>query len=186
MKRPLIEGWTSDAEAAELQRLAARKTVLEVGTYKGFGAVLMAQAGALVWAVDWHRGDADLGSRDTLCAWWTNVRRHHVEDSVIGLVGRFEDVLPRLAPQTFDLAFIDGYHAYEAVKQDIQLTLPLLRPGAVLAFHDYSPKVWPGVVQAVGELAEGLLLTRRLARQDGSKLRVVDSLAVVQLKTNIV
>lgn len=180
--RPLIEGWTSDAEAAELARLAADMVVLEVGAYKGFGTVLMAQAGATVWAVDWHRGDADLGPKDTLCAWWTNVRRHHVEDRVVGLVGRSADVLPRLDAAMFDMAFIDGYHEYTSVKEDIYWSLPLVRPGGLLTFHDYDPKVWPGVVRAVDELVEESLRGGVLARQDGRKLRLVGSLAVVALK----
>ncbi|OLE23428.1 MAG: hypothetical protein AUG49_15955 [Catenulispora sp. 13_1_20CM_3_70_7] len=152
MRRPAIDSWTTDVEAAELARRAAGRMVLEVGTFKGFGTVLMAQAGATVWAVDWHRGDAVLGATDTLCAWWTNVRRHHVEDQVVGLVGRSETVLPMLRPASFDLAFVDAEHSYEAAAADIQLTLPLVKPGGLLLFHDYSA-VWPGVVRAVDELA---------------------------------
>lgn len=170
--RPAIDNWTTDREAAELRRLAAGKVVLEVGTYKGFGAILMAQAGATVWAADWHRGDADLGPRDTLCAWWTNVRRHHVEDQVVGLVGRASQVLPMLRYASFDLAFIDGDHAYEAVREDIENVLPLLRTGGVLAFHDYSP-TWPGVRQAVDELRH------RMGR--AYPMRIVGSLAVLEL-----
>jgi predicted O-methyltransferase YrrM len=172
--RPLIEGWTSDREAAELGRLAAGRVVLEVGTYRGFGAVLMARAGAVrVWAVDWHRGDPDLGERDTLCGWWGNVRRHGVADQVVGLVGRSEVVLPLLRPQSFELAFIDAYHAEEAVRRDIELVLPLMRPAGVLAFHDYST-TWPGVIRAVDALRE------RQGR--GWPMRVIDSLAVLELK----
>lgn len=171
MRRPLIDSWTSDAEAAELARLAKGRKVLELGTYRGFGAVLMALAGARqVHAVDWHRGDSSLGPTDTLCAWWTNVRRHHVEDLVVGHVGRSEAVLSLFYPESFDLAFIDADHEYEAVRRDILLVLPLMEEGGVLAFHDYCP-VWPGVVRAVDELCERQTLPKRL----------VDSLAVVNL-----
>jgi len=180
--RPLIEGWTSDPEAAELVRLAADRRVLEVGTYKGFGAVLMARVGE-VWSCDWHRGDADLGPRDTLCAWWTNVRRHHVEDQVVGLVGRSSVVLPALRRGFFDMAFIDGYHEYEAVKEDIALALPLVDPErGVLAFHDYDQRVWPGVVRAVDELADQLDRDGRLdLREAEGGLTIVGSLASLKL-----
>lgn len=151
MRRPLIDGWTTDEEACELAALAKGKRVLEVGTFKGLGAVLMARAGAEVWAVDWHRGDAALGPQDTLCAWWTNIRRHQVADQVVGLVGRSATVLPLLRPESFDLAFVDGDHEEEAVSLDIMLTLPLVRSGGQLVFHDYSD-AWPGVVAAVDRL----------------------------------
>lgn len=169
MKRPDIENWTSHEEAEELARLAKGQLVLEVGSFAGFGTVLMALAGAQVWAVDWHRGDQDLGERDTLAYWWRNVRRYRVEDQVVGLVGRSEVVLPMLRERVFDLAFVDAYHAYEAVSQDIRLTLPLLRARGLLVCHDYCDR-WPGVVRAVEELRG----------RPGTRLRVVGSLAVIE------
>jgi predicted O-methyltransferase YrrM len=172
VRRPRIEGWTADDEAEELSRLAGKAgRALEVGAWKGFGTVLMAQAGAQVWAVDWHRGDADLGATDTMCAWWTNIRRAGVEDQVVGLVGRSEVVLRMLREQTFDLAFIDGSHGRPSVDLDIVNTLPLMARGGVLAFHDYSP-TWPGVVGAVDDLSRALALP----------IRRVNTLAVIQLK----
>jgi hypothetical protein len=174
VRRPDIEGWTSDVEAAELQRLAAGKTVLEIGAFKGLGTLLMAQAGATVWSVDWHRGDSGgdgpLGPRDTLCAWWTNVRRHHVEDQVVGLVGRSRDVLPILKQESFDLVFIDGDHAYESVLSDAILCRELVKPGGTLVFHDYS-RDWPEVVRAVDDWLGAW----------SPNMRLVGSLAIVGL-----
>ena len=46
---------------------------------------------------------------------------------------------------------IDGDHAYERVLADIDVYLPLIRPGGVLAGHDYGDE-YPGVAQAVDEL----------------------------------
>ena len=174
MLRPNIENFTADVEAHALAELAAGKRVLEVGSYRGFGAVLMAQAGATrVFAVDWHRGDPDLGARDTLCSWWTNVRRHGVEDQVVGLVGRSEVVLPMLRERSFELAFVDGYHGLDQVREDCRNVLPLMATGGVVAFHDYGPgnRGW-GVTQVVDELQQS---------RGVKPLRVVGTLAVVQL-----
>ena len=174
MRRPLVDNFTTDQEAQALADLAKGKTVLEVGTYKGFGAILMAQHGAThVVAVDWHKGDADLGEIDTLTAFWTNVRRHKVEDKVFALVGRSEAVLPLLAPHSFDMAFIDGYHAYDAVQADIRNSLPLMKPGAVMAFHDFgvNDSAW-GVKKAVTELH---------ATNGEGDIKTYGSLAVIKL-----
>jgi predicted O-methyltransferase YrrM len=51
--------------------------------------------------------------------------------------------------------FIDGMHSYEAVKQDCELYLPLLRPGGYVAFHDYNNVAFSGVKQAADEATRG-------------------------------
>lgn len=54
-------------------------------------------------------------------------------------------------PASLDLVMIDGDHTYEGCYADIDAYLPLVRPGGVLAGHDYHPVHFPGVVQAVDE-----------------------------------
>lgn len=67
-----------------------------------------------------------------------------------------------------DMVFVDGDHSYEGCRGDIEAWLPHIKPGGLLAIHDYNkqmlpadpqgphPKPWPGVNQAVNELmAEG-------------------------------
>lgn len=49
----------------------------------------------------------------------------------------------------FDLVFIDGDHFYEAVLNDIEAWLPLVRKGGLLTGHDYGKK--SGVKKAVDE-----------------------------------
>jgi len=51
-----------------------------------------------------------------------------------------------------DFVFIDGNHHYKMVKWDIELWLPKLKPGGILAGHDYGQPSWPGVEKAVKEL----------------------------------
>ncbi len=48
------------------------------------------------------------------------------------------------------LVFIDGAHDLESVRQDIAAWKPKVRPGGLLAGHDYS-LAWPGVRRAVSE-----------------------------------
>jgi cephalosporin hydroxylase len=66
--------------------------------------------------------------------------------------------LPSLsAAKQFDdgsvaFCFIDADHSFESVKADIAAWLPKMKPGGLLAGHDYIPDQFPGVVQAVMEL----------------------------------
>lgn len=41
---------------------------------------------------------------------------------------------------SFDLVYIDAYHTYEAVKADLKAWLPAVKPGGILAGHDYETK----------------------------------------------
>jgi hypothetical protein len=50
-----------------------------------------------------------------------------------------------------DSAFIDGSHHYADVCADINEWLPLIRPGGIIAGHDYST-AFPGVMDAVNYL----------------------------------
>jgi predicted O-methyltransferase YrrM len=54
------------------------------------------------------------------------------------------------ADKSVDLVYIDGDHSYEAVSKDIELYLPKIKQGGIMAGHDYS-KSWPGVIKAVDE-----------------------------------
>jgi predicted O-methyltransferase YrrM len=60
------------------------------------------------------------------------------------VVNQFED-------ESLDVVFIDLTHTYESVKQDIELWLPKVKKGGILAGHDYEND-WPEVVKAVDEV----------------------------------
>ena len=51
-----------------------------------------------------------------------------------------------------DAVFIDADHLYLPCKADIEAWLPKIKPGGILAGHDYSPRHHPGVVSAVNEI----------------------------------
>lgn len=51
--------------------------------------------------------------------------------------------------ESIDFVFIDASHMYEAVLSDIKAWFPKVKPGGIIAGHDYSPRF--GVIQAVNE-----------------------------------
>lgn len=69
--------------------------------------------------------------------------------------------------QPVDMVFVDGDHSYEGCRGDMHHWLPNIKPGGILAVHDYGkaeaykrqhnpadvphPRPWPGVDQAVDE-----------------------------------
>jgi predicted O-methyltransferase YrrM len=154
------------AELSRLGELARGRLVLELGSGYGASTVALAQSARRVHAVDWHRGDEQAGRHDTLGPYVANLERHGVADRVVTHIGRFDDAVAVMRPGSFELAFLDGCHDRGHVEADLALVLPLLTPGAAVAFHDYGRY---GVTEVVDELAAG------------GSLEVTDSLAVVRL-----
>jgi predicted O-methyltransferase YrrM len=123
-------------EATKLAELADGCTVLELGAHFGFSTVVLGQVAKLVCSVDTHQ---DIGA-DSWDIFQANIKRYGVAENVHPIRGRFEVVLPILAARgiMFDGCFIDGVHDAETVQRDLDLTVPLVRSGGFIAFHDYG------------------------------------------------
>ena len=121
--------------AAEL----APRVVVEVGSYAGGTAFLLARAAA---------SDARIVLVDDL---FDGARRAALNgfalpgQRVVCLRGdsHSEDMRRRVVAATgghpVDVLFIDGDHRYEGVSRDFQLYSTLVRPGGLIAFHDIVP-----------------------------------------------
>lgn len=142
---PPISTSITDAETRRLRLLAAGD-VLEVGSAFGYSAVVMALSGARVTAIDPHIAMSSLPSFER------NVAFHGVGDRV-EVDARFsQEALPDLAAagRVFDAVFIDGDHVEMAVEHDVTWAMKLLRPGGVIACHDYGEDCCcPGVRAAL-------------------------------------
>jgi hypothetical protein len=137
---PGIPSAITHEEAMQLIELANGANVLELGAQYGFSTVVLAQVAKLVCSVDTHQGDVHAGFADKWGTFQNNLKNYGVTDKVYPLRGRFEHVLPQLASQDieFDGAFIDGAHDKVSVQRDLDLTVPLIRSGGWIAFHDYG------------------------------------------------
>lgn len=161
-------------EGAALAELSSGKVVLELGAWLGRSTVCIAQTAAKCYSVDWHQGDAHAGGAHTLVPYLRNLRRYGLEDKVVVIIGRFEDVLPALAPFFFDLVFLDGFHTYDQVKRDAEQAIKLVNGHGTIAFHDYGVEASSmgggefGVTKAVDAMFE-------------RPTRLVDSLAIVEV-----
>jgi SAM-dependent methyltransferase len=171
-----VDGWLSEAEGKELRRLAAGKEVLEIGSFCGRSTICLAQTALLVDCIDPFDGRATDQPGSTLEKFRANLRRYGVDLRVTAHQGTSDEVAPTLAPR-FGLVFIDGDHSLESVRSDIAHARRRLKPGGLIAFHDYrlfrgevGAAFDPGVTEAVNELLAA----------GGELLHRVDSLAVVR------
>ncbi|MER7704855.1 class I SAM-dependent methyltransferase [Kitasatospora sp. NPDC097605] len=154
---PVDEGLALYAAAVT----AARRTglpVLEIGTYCGRSAILLAaaarEAGTVALTVDHHRGseeqqpgweyhdptlvDPEVGRMDTLPRFRRTLHAAGLEEHVVALVGRSPQIAAlwggRLA-----LVFIDGGHTDEHATADYEGWAPHLAPEGLLVVHDVFP-----------------------------------------------
>src|ERR1043166_1513994 len=166
-----IPSGVTPRECEKLSELAQGKAVIELGSHFGRSTIALASTAAIVHAVDWHMGDGHAGMNDSLEIFVKTLTRYKVREKIVVHVARFETLFPLLKEKLFDMAFIDAFHEREAVEKDTAAVLPLLKPGATIAFQDYGQPVF-GVTPAV----DGFVKTF------GLKLEVVEHLAFTQLQ----
>lgn len=134
--------------------------ILEVGSWIGFSALSWAQAiatfaphkGTLLCVDPWtsYFKEADLRSGNETYEAMDFMGRsglaydlfcHNVQFAAPGVRvdhnrGVAADILPYLAPESFDIIYIDGSHYYDDVLSDLKLADRLLRDGGVLCGDD--------------------------------------------------
>jgi len=89
----------------------------------------------------------------SLALFQQNLRRFGVDDWVTPLVSTSHEAAAQFDGGPIRLLFVDGLHAYEAVKTDIEDWVPRVILGGIIVFDDYYPLgEHPGVQEAVDEI----------------------------------
>jgi len=163
-----VEGWCDFANLYSMvvDGAADGATFVEVGTWQGKSAILMARlirrSGKKIefYVVDTFKGDSVLqNAQPDRCAdlrslFDANLKRHGIMQGVIGepdcqlrvmSQSSVEASMP-FADASLDFVFIDAAHDFESVRDDIAAWLPKVKPGGVLAGHDFGEE---GVMRAV-------------------------------------
>jgi MMP 1-O-methyltransferase len=158
----------TDGEAGLLGRLAqGRRTVVEIGTYEGSSAVVLAEAMALdatLHLIDSYEGNALLfgwqGTERATRRLMERVTRERGGPRVQWHVARSGDVAARWAGD-IDFLFIDGDHTEPGARADWEAFSDFVVPGGVVAFHDArsghpdGPFAHPGPTAVVDALFRG-------------------------------
>ena len=138
---------------------------LEIGSYRGGSTVLLAQGlkdghGDILISVDPYDNrlietglpgtgqSVRLFNRYNKWVRNRNIKKYGVNKQIMSYYIPSYDIVPGFADNQFGLIFIDGDHSYPAVKTDMHICIPKLRPGGILFVHD---KEYAGVCRAVEE-----------------------------------
>ena len=150
--------WSILAKA--LESLSPPYSIAEIGVYDGSCSELLRKLlpTATLYLIDpWEVSteyESSNGVRtiedEEMQKAFQQVRELFAQDPLTHIVKNTSKEASSLVPNNLDLVFIDGNHDYHFVKEDIELWLPKVRPGGVLAGHDYGR--FSGVKKAVDEL----------------------------------
>lgn len=132
--------------------------VLEIGSWAGQSAMLwgeeLRRSGrpGKVFCIDTWKpfasreqisGSAGVASMDRAARrdkifplFWHNVMASGLDDTIVPLRGRSQDVLAVLRPRSFDLVFVDASHAYTDFVADLKLSAPLVKVGGLVCGDD--------------------------------------------------
>jgi GR25 family glycosyltransferase involved in LPS biosynthesis len=140
-----------------------KDTFVEVGSWKGrsscFLAVEIANSNKNInfYCVDTWEGSVEHQDRDDLHQLYDifTSNMHKVEEYYTPLRMTSLEASKKFEDKSLSFVFLDASHEYEDVKDDIKSWLPKIKPGGILAGHDYYPDDcydwFPGVKRAVNE-----------------------------------
>lgn len=159
--------------------LEKNATIVEIGAYKGGSSIILAlglkesgDSSSKLYSID----------PDFHPEFYINIESYEVKDIIVPLhmesgraVEEWPDKFPYQKSKGIDLLFIDGNHVYDNVCQDILLWGKFLKPGSIIAIHDYAARkqeFYFDVVKATYEL---------LAMRDGFEIiELVESLLIAK------
>jgi predicted O-methyltransferase YrrM len=146
-----VPGWLTPAQARRLWELAGSVlpggTVVEIGSYRGRSAILLARAappGATIVAVDPHAGNdrgpqqfvgtPEQGEADFL-AFHRNLERAGVAGRIRHVRERSHDAHGAVSGE-IDLLYVDGSHRYREARDDLSGWGRRVATGGTVAIHD--------------------------------------------------
>ena len=150
-----VSGWLMYKQAQWLFNQGNTKTlsgdIVEIGSAYGRSTVCLAWGVKLsgngkIYGVDPHIGGKgfreSLGAKaqeySSLDLFNANMRRFNLTDYVVPIVATSEDAVKNWTNKNIRLIFIDGWHTYDAVKHDILAWSQYVKPGGIIALHDYQ------------------------------------------------
>ena len=175
----MIEGWLTDGQAARLAAAAARSrpdgAVVEIGSFRGKSAVVLASTAGSLIAIDPHagsdrgpqeieadevRGDADFD------AFHANLAAAGVADRVRH-VRKFSDDAHQDVTGPLSLLYVDGAHRFGPARADLRDWGRRVAPGGVMLVHDAFSSIGVTLALLVECALVAALALRRADRLPG-------------------
>ena len=160
--------------------------IVETGTARAFSSIVMAKAledagkQGRITTFDllphdkkmyWNCIDDVEGmkTRRNLLAPWEAL----LDKYVYFLEGDSRVLMDRFKMGRINFAFLDGAHSYKDVMAEFMQVMPWQKAGDVIVFDDYSPTIFPGLVEAVDEACREHGYSMNIIRSKGDRAYVI-------------
>jgi predicted O-methyltransferase YrrM len=160
--------------------------IVETGTARAFSSIVMAKAlsdagnhGRIITfdllphdrKIYWNCIDdlEGMKSRRELIAPWAP----YVDKHIYFLEGDSRIQMSRFKMGRINFAFLDGAHTLKDVMAELSLVAPLQKGGDMIVFDDYSPTIFPGLVEAVDEGCRLYKYSMNVIRSKGDRAYVI-------------
>jgi hypothetical protein len=117
--------------------------IVELGTHSGNSFCAFCQASkdyspfTKVYAIDTWEGDEHSGKYDeSVFENLTSYVDHNFTNIGFMIRKDFNDAVNDFSDNSIDILHIDGFHTYEAVRNDFETWLPKLKEDSIVLFHD--------------------------------------------------
>lgn len=120
-----------------LLKLPHDPRILEIGTFRGWSAILMAQAreDAFIVTIDPHIGIPE----DELISSYGEAMSNFISEKVDSRIAHYPCYSDDFNPvEKYDLIFLDGDHTYLGVQHDFFKFLPFVKDTGIILFHDFN------------------------------------------------
>lgn len=160
--------------------------IVETGTARGFSSTVMAKAlydgqnpGRIV-TLDLLPHDKKMywnciedlkgmNTRRGLLSQWKDL----VDNYVLFLEGDSRVTMSRFKMGRIHFAFLDGAHSFKDGMAEIEMVSPYQKAGDVIVFDDYSPTIFPGLVEAIDEGCRYHNYSMNVIRSNGDRAYVI-------------
>jgi predicted O-methyltransferase YrrM len=166
-----IEGWLSLQESfllySSARAIFSDESIIEIGSYEGRSTVALGKGlkndkrnpGQFVYSIDPHTGDISEVQKGLEIDTWekfnSNVNSCDLQDVITSIRLTSDDAVSHVKGIRAGLLFIDGWHSYKAVKNDIQNYLPLTTPQSIVIFDDWrQPEILRAILEAIQDLPD--------------------------------
>jgi predicted O-methyltransferase YrrM len=122
--------------------------VVNIGAGFGTSALTIVETrrDAFVFSIDVHERPDEMFHLKDAGLW--------AQHRVVRILGRSQDA-GRHWPGWIDMAFVDGDHSRTGVATDARVWLRRIKPGGIIAFHDYGHPSLPGVKEGIDDVMGG-------------------------------